>query len=91
MFRPRRSPALLALLIFALAAFAGVLAAGDPCADDDCAPSCGDCLACGQVAHVRSSDTALPVSATQDEARRVEPRPTLRPARAVEHVPLSVV
>lgn len=89
MHRPPRVPALVALWIVVFAAFAGILAAGDPCAGDDCAPSCGDCLACGQVAHVSSSDTPWPRGATRAEARRVETRPNLRPPRAVEHVPLA--
>jgi len=88
--RPRPASAILALLIVALAGFAGVVAAGDLCSDDDdCPPRCGDCVACGHVARVSSPDAPAPSIATRREIGSVELRPTPRPPRAVEHVPLS--
>jgi hypothetical protein len=87
--RPPRFAALLALLLVVLGVFAGVLVAGDACAEDDCAPSCGDCLACGQVARVPPALAPTAVLSAGSALPAAAPRPSGRPPRAVEHVPLA--
>lgn len=69
-------------------AIGGFIGAIDPCADDGCPPSCGDCVACGQVAQVPMDlpwgPVVPPPSAIED---RELPRP-MPPPRSIDHVPL---
>ncbi len=73
------------VLIGAIGGFVGVL---DPCAEDGCPPTCGDCLACGLVAWVPAPPAVAPTVPAPTGLVELEAVAPIPPPRLVDHVPL---